>query len=341
MLEHSRLLTTAALLALAATTAGAQTVIYADDFETGLGDWVATGQWHWIDDSTGCPASTAPFPSGSHAARFGSQQSFCTFGTSAGRLTSLVPVSIPATARRARLRFQSFELTECSTFSGFSGGNCGWDHRDVFVSIDLGLTWQNVWQGGHEGHWIEKVVDLTPFIGEDVMFAFEFDPIDSIWNDFLGWVLDDVQVEIDPPGGPSIYCVSKVDSQGCEPWLSYSGDATLSGPDDFFVTCTNTSNNVWGKYIWSQARDFSPFAGGTLCVQLPAVRTATASSLGTPNPVKDCSGSYTWHFSQGYLANQGVQPGTDLFIQFSARDPGFNPPFNTSLSNGVTVTVEP
>jgi hypothetical protein len=319
-----------AVAGLALSSASAQSVIFEDDFENGAAQWVLETGWNLTTINLPC-ISASQTPS-SAVARFGLPGS-CWFQTEPGRMTTLAPIDIPADAPSARLRFASYESTEC----GF--GNCGWDHRSVYVSRDVGQTWDLVWEGGKEGVWIEKSADLSSYLGESVLISFEFDAIDWWGNEFLGWLVDDVRVEIDAAGGPVIYCSAKVNSQGCGPLMSYAGDVSLTGPDDLVLSTSYLRNNVYGSFAWSTGINNTPFQGGTLCVQIPARRTTTVSTGGTAAPTLDCSGSYSWLFSHDYLIVNGIEPGETVHCQFFGRDVGTGAPM--TLSDAVRVTILP
>jgi len=249
-------------------------------------------------------------------------------------MTLVNPVAIPASATAARLRFSSYDHTECS-----STGNCGWDHRSIFVSDDAGASWDLVWEPNSSALWLEQLADLSPYIGSSVLVAFEFDPVDNVNNQTVGWILDDVQIEIDELGGPSIYCTPKTNSVGCRPLMSYAGTGSISGPDDLVLTTTSLRNNVWGSYAWSTGVNNAPFNGGTLCLQIPAKRTTVISSGGGATTHLDCSGSYTWFFSHAYLQTNGAVPGQTIYCQYFGRDQGSGAPM--TLSNAVAVPLLP
>ena len=307
-------------------SASAQSVIFQDDFENGPAAWTFQNAWHL----TGSVCGSGP-TSGSTMARFGNPNQ-CGFN-GAGRLITAAAIDLPADAQAARLRYESWEDTECG------GGNCGWDHRFVYVSDDGGATWDEVEDGGAELKWIEKSIDLSGYLGQSVLIAFEFDDIDPLWNGTGGWMLDDVKVEVDEPGGPTIYCSPKLNSQGCGPLMSYSGDPSLSGADDLVLATTNLRNNVYGSFAWSTGVNNTPFQGGTLCVQIPARRTTTVSTGGSAAPKLDCSGSYSWLFSHAYLIENSIDPGETVHCQFFGRDVGSGAPM--TLSNAVAVTILP
>ena len=329
----------ALLVACGSSVATAQTELFHEDFESGLGRWSATSMWHLESEADTCGSVLAPFPSPGTAARYGQTTFNCNFnGDHSGDLTLLAPVSIPTWAGDVRLTYWTWEETECEQLNG-EPGNCGWDHRTVSVSADGGQTWTDVAFGGEEQVWRLVTVDLSAYRGEDVLLRLTFDTVDSLWNDFQGWYVDDVRIEYDPPT-PSSYCTAKINSAGCTPTLSWSGTPSLSASDPFTVTATEILNKKASKLIWSRTPDAKPFTGGTLCVKPPAARTTIHSSGGSPSG-PDCSGSYSWAFTPAYLASKNVMPGQTLYVQFSGRDPGFPPPQNHSLSDGLAVTFVP
>lgn len=331
-----------AVLAAAGSVAIArpQTVTaFHDDFESGLGNWSTTQEWGISTDQQYCGQQAAPFPSPSHAAHYGSQWGafVCGFGAQLiheGYLTTLLPIHLPTWAAAARLRYSSFEETECG------GSNCGWDERFVYVSTNGGQNWTQVGVGGAEGAWYSKTIDLGAFVGQDVLLRFGFDPVDGWANDYLGWFVDDVTVEYDAPA-PGSYCTGKLSSAGCIPTVSASGHTSLTGPDDLVVRGDLLLNNVSSKLIWSRASSSLPFHGGTLCVQIPAARTTVTTSGGNAGVATDCSGSYAFAFTHAYLASKAVIAGETLYFQASTRDPGFAPPGNHSLSAGIYFTILP
>jgi hypothetical protein len=325
----------AASIALATgATVKAQTVLFSDDFSAGLGAWSATADWHLQDEASVCDNDLVPFPSPGFAAAFNfGQATGCGFGWTIGDLTTLQPISIPAGATNARLLFVSYEETEC----GF--GNCGWDHRYVRVSTDNGQSWNVVMIGATERVWYERVASLDAYAGSSVLIQFRFDAVDPWVNDYPGWLVDDVRVEIDSPF--AYYCTGKVSSAGCIPYVDAVGDTSLTGPDNLVIAAELLHNSVSSKLIWSRGSNNVPFHGGTLCVMAPAARTTVTSSGGSSAPAIDCTGHYSFAFTHAYLASKSVLAGQTLYVQGSTRDPGIAPPGNHSLSNALSFTVLP
>jgi hypothetical protein len=92
----------------------------------------------------------------------------------------------------------------------------------------------------------------------------------------------------------------------------------------------------------------TPFSGGTLCVQAPIRRTPVRLSGGNPLPANDCSGRFEIDlnaFAAGSLGGAPSSllrlPGTAVNTQWWGRDPGFAPPFNTTLSDALQFVLLP
>jgi hypothetical protein len=141
-------------------------------------------------------------------------------------------------------------------------------------------------------------------------------------------------------GMPGTYCAAKLNSQGCTPAIGFNGTPSISGPDNFFVTASQVLNQRSGLMIWSATPASLPALGGTLCVQM-FKRTPAQNSGGTGLPVIDCSGTYGYFFSHGYMSAQGIGAGTTLYAQYYARDPFQGDGTGASLSDGLEFTVCP
>jgi subtilisin family serine protease len=173
--------------ALSCNALGYQPVYeFFDDFEGGTSNWTMSGLWNAESEADTCGALVAPFPSPVQAVYYGDDTN-CNFdvGTNTDSLTMINPVSIPAGG--ALLTYWSFEETEC-------GGNCPWDKRYTEVSIDGGTTWITIGEGHTEGVWHQRIFDLSPYAGEDLHLRFRFNSVDSIANNYFGWMVDDIVI---------------------------------------------------------------------------------------------------------------------------------------------------
>lgn len=164
------------------------------------------------------------------------------------------------------------------------------------------------------------------------------------WLDGLMF-LDDMEVDYTPTcTSVTTYCTAKTNSLGCVPAIGHSGIPSLSGPDNFFVTATNVLNRKPGLMLWSFTPSAVPFFGGTMCLVAPITRTAGQNSGGSAWPTQDCSGIYSYHFSQSYMVAQVLPPSTRLYAQYWSRDPGSGPPsspYNIGLTDALTFMICP
>lgn len=158
----------------------------------------------------------------------------------------------------------------------------------------------------------------------------------GIFNGQLaGWVVTGLGT---PNSAP--YCTAKTNSVGCTPTIVASGVASQSGPDNFFVSASSVLNNKTGRMLWSHGQASTPFFGGTLCIAAPIIRAPVQNSGGSASGL-DCSGAYSFHFSQAYMAAQSLALGTTVNCQYWSRDPGFASPNNIGLTNGLSFTIWP
>lgn len=154
---------------------GAMTFSSPQDFEAGYGDWsVVGGMW-----AIGTPtAEGEPTPrSGTHliGTNIGSNYAY-------GFDTRLVTPEfyVPATADAPKFRYSyAYQL---------SGGDSG----QLQVREDVG-EWKDVEGAPITGTagWSQRIVDLRPYRGKQVQFAFHF-VVDDSWSGVgLGWYIDD------------------------------------------------------------------------------------------------------------------------------------------------------
>lgn len=107
-----------------------------------------------------------------------------------GSLTS-PPITVAETGYY--LRFSQYPLTE--------NGNRYWDQRWLQVSVD-GAPFQNLlqFQDERRGVWLAAApVDLSPFAGHTIRLRFYMHTVDGYYNEFYGWVIDDVRITQDAP----------------------------------------------------------------------------------------------------------------------------------------------
>jgi hypothetical protein len=160
--------------------------------------------------------------------------------------------------------------------------------------------------------------------------------------------MDDMElVDGSACAAPVTYCTPKMNSLGCVPAISSSGVPSASLAEGFVLRSGPVLNGKPGVLIYGTGGPASvPFQGGTLCVAGPPHRSPAIDAGGNPAPANDCSGSFGIDmnaFAQGALGGNPRPElrliGTTINCQFWGRDPGFLPPNNTSLSDGLQYVV--
>jgi len=149
----------------------------------------------------------------------------------------------------------------------------------------------------------------------------------------------------DVPVGSSavaVYCTAKTNSLGCVPQVGSTGTVSLGDAFPFVITAQQVLNLKGGLLFYgTSGRAAIPFMGGILCVNPPLVRTALQSSGGTPPPVSNCSGTYSFDFDAWFASglDPSLTPGTVLDAQFWSRDPLSSA--GTGLTDAIEFTVTP
>ena len=138
------------------------------------------------------------------------------------------------------------------------------------------------------------------------------------------------------------YCTPKLNSLGCTPSIGAHGYASVSAVEGLDVWGSNALNNTSGLLLFgASGRNALPWNGGTLCVKPPLVRTPVRSSGGDSWPAQNCSGRWSLDLNAALSMTPGYPAGTTLDLQWFGRDPGFAPPGNFQLSNGLELTLRP
>jgi TolB protein len=142
---------------------------------------------------------------------------------------------------------------------------------------------------------------------------------------------------------PVTYCTAKVNSLGCVPAIASMGVPTVSSPQGFLVSASNVLNQKAGFLLYSTNGGAStPFGGGTLCVRHPVRRTPSQQSGGSTSGV-DCTGTLAFDFDAWVAtgSDPALVAGRGVWAQYWSRDPGFAPPNNCSLTEGLWFELGP
>lgn len=150
------------------------------------------------------------------------------------------------------------------------------------ISVDNGQNWTTLLEVfGSTEEWIARgPIDLTPFVGRIVRIRFRFDTLDSQFNNYEGWYIDDVLLQEAPTPTPTASATAYVPTatptqtgrHGLELFLN--DDMFFQGMDfhlEMALTNTTATNipvdvyivlDVYGSYwfwpSWSTTVDSRP-----------------------------------------------------------------------------------
>ena len=154
-----------------------ESIILDESFASGLpAEWSATGLWHSSNGNC-APAGTC---SDNSVMYFG-QESGCDYDSGnqeTGTLTAPA-IALADVGGDITLRFCTYLETE---------DTAGWDVASVLAN---GVTMAEL---GVTSGWTEYEIDLTGVTGDTLTISFAFDTGDEQFNDYTGWLIDNVQV---------------------------------------------------------------------------------------------------------------------------------------------------
>lgn len=151
------------------------------------GALTANGLWH-ISDACAVPPSVPNYLGYNRDETC----NYDTGATNAGEATLFVDLSdVPGAEVWFSHRHQS------ETFTGF-------DIKIVEISTDAGGSWDELdnFTGQVSTSWRRQRLDLTPYIGGAARLRWRFDTLDPGFNDYIGWLIDDIAVQVPPPPPP-------------------------------------------------------------------------------------------------------------------------------------------
>jgi hypothetical protein len=237
------------------------TAIFSDDAESGPAGFTATGLWHREQESASAcsPASR----SGDWSWYYG-QSSSCDYETPGlANSRTLTTQLIEGLPQDARLSFWQRRQTE---------GLAAYDISRVDVQADGGgfapvmpfADESNAWR--HTEDFVPPFpelgrfssLDLSDHTGRDVELRFSFATVDSQFNTFLGWMVDDVAIHACPvfaPGGAEA-AAAEARATAHPPLICETKDSRLDAVGSYCAACP-----VPLTYQWSE--DGVPIGGAT------------------------------------------------------------------------------
>lgn len=158
-------------------------VIFSEDFESGIGSWsVSGGVWE-----VGIPTS------GPNSAHSGSKVAATSlagnYPDNADALLKSPDIGLPSSGI-ITLKFYHWYQTES-----------GYDYCYLVISTDGGTNWQTLrTYNGFSGRWVLENLNLSAYAGRTVKLGFRFTSDASIT--YAGWYIDDISVEVSTTNVP-------------------------------------------------------------------------------------------------------------------------------------------
>lgn len=214
------------------------TIFFYDDFETTVNNWTTTGYlgsdlWHRTNVDAASPTTSY----------WCGIEDSGNYNTGERLLNALISPSINLINANAPVHLLFAEKYETEK---------GWDYCMVDISTDNGSSWIHLRGGygsapnGSSDGWLLTLLDLSPYIGHEIMIRFLFDTGDDLVNYFPGWFIDDLII-YDNGGlitGKKFFdfnqnSIKDIEDKGIKDWLI---TATGNG-----ITIT-TKTNIRGRY---------------------------------------------------------------------------------------------
>jgi subtilisin family serine protease len=162
-----------------------------EDFESGLGDWQATGLWHAAADSVCAPA-------GFSAAAYYGRDAGCDYETAGANSGTLTSPEITGLTAASTLSFDYLRQVE-----SFAGGSFDRTVVEVVVGgVATEVFSRDSTDPSTGAASASGPVSLAAFAGQTIRLRFRFDSMDGIANGFRGWHVDDVVVTGSAMCGP-------------------------------------------------------------------------------------------------------------------------------------------
>ncbi|MFX1479012.1 MAG: CARDB domain-containing protein [Promethearchaeota archaeon] len=156
--------------------------IFFDDFEGGLSNWDSiTGFWHLTDAGSSWPN---PCYSPTHSMWFG-QEITGDYDTGFREMGNITTIPLDLTASdSAKLEFYHWRESES-----------GYDTSYVKISTD-GINWDTIYSTSDTFYtWEKTSLDISSYVGNpSVEIMFHFDTLDSVANNYRGWLVDDIEI---------------------------------------------------------------------------------------------------------------------------------------------------
>jgi hypothetical protein len=306
-----------------------RSILFASDFEGGLGGWTH-GSSAGVDDwqtsaQLGIAASygeagdptTAASGTGIAGNDLGGPGADGYYAPSSSSYLRSPPIDC-SSATGTRLRLKRWLRVER-----------GSDDR-AEIAVEGAVVWSNPQSSDLlDDAWVELDLDISAWADLNPSVEVEFRLQSDSSLEFGGWNVDQVEVYVhgscdDFCPQPLAYCTAKLTGSGLTPAIGSTGSATLA-QNDFRITLSTAPPYRQAICIHGADAAAEPFYGGYLCVHAPFVRMPVIQT--------DASGSASVAFPV-----DASMLGTERRFQWWFRDPEeyF---FRVGLSDGLLVRI--
>lgn len=327
------------------TTLLAQSV-YSEDFENGLTNWTISGT-----DGLGGPAlwhlSSHRYNSPSNSLYYGDGTSF-TYNTGAANSGSAVSAPIDLTLSTADTILQFYYYLRTENLSPY-------DTAEVSVSNDGGVTWAPLWSSAFDSPGISMVpvtINLSGYVGSIIQLQFSFNTLDSVFNDFEGWVVDDINIlttVTTPINNPPVAVVGGPYSGTHNVALQFDGSGS-SDPDGDILTYswdfgdTTTATGATPTHVYSADGNYTV----TLTVSDGSLSSTATTSVSIVNssPLANAGGPYSGahNIALQFDGSGSSDPNGDSLVYYwdfgdTTSGTGINPSHVYSVDGVYTVAL--
>ena len=271
---------------------------FQDNMESGSSNWTVAGSdgvvgpalWHLSTHRSNSPTT----------AFYYGKATTLTYNTTARNFGSITSVPIDlSNMTDAWLTFTHFLQTENLS---------PYDTARVQVSNDNGLTWVDKYVTAlSTGSMVTRHVDLNDYDGQTIRVRFSFDTLDSILNDFEGWIVDDVAVTVALTNNPPIANAGGPYSGYRNTPVVFNGSGS-SDPDNNPLTYAwdfgdgTSGSGATPGHSYANAGNFTV----TLVVSdgtLTSAPASTSVTIANRAPVANAGGPYNGYRNQAVVFN--------------------------------------
>jgi hypothetical protein len=190
---------------------GSNVALLFEDFENDPA-WGGTGLWHYTTDAG--VKGVDDLNGANHAAYYGRDDggtpNYSTGARTDGMLTLVTPV-ISLTGVVA-VRVECDYWREVENF-----GNGGYDKTYVQVKLGDG-DWHTIWERDSGDACVDEWISeeaISPFLtggATTMLIRFVFDSVDRWYNNYVGWLVDNIKIESAPTTGATPVSVMRIES---------------------------------------------------------------------------------------------------------------------------------